>query len=318
MKRTDCPLFTVLTPTYNRASTLPRLYASLCRQSFQDFEWLVIDDGSSDDTRSLINTWQAEATLCIRYHYQPNAGKHVAFNVGVAEACGSWIAEIDSDDELLPQALETVIDAWHGIPAPERASFVGVTGLCLDDRGRIVGNRYPSDRFVADTLEAHYKYGVRGEKWGVHRRDVLQEFPFPVPPGLKYVPERIVWSRIARKYRTLYINEPLRIYHSGAPEEQLTKRRFASVAHTALLEHQCVLNSELQWFFVAPQQFLRSAVHYGRASLHLKRSSAEQLHSLRAKARWLWIVATPLAWLAYLRDCGVERAASARSHAGLG
>src|SRR5690242_19362698 len=100
------PLFTVFTPTYNRAHTIERVYRSLCTQNCRDFEWLVVDDGSTDGTEALIRQWQHEAEFPIRYFWQPNAGKHVAMNRGVAEASGSLFLTLDSDDACVPWALE--------------------------------------------------------------------------------------------------------------------------------------------------------------------------------------------------------------------
>lgn len=139
------PTFTVLTPTYNRVRTLPRLYESLCRQTCTDFEWLVVDDGSTDETAGMVEAWRAndDTPMAIRYVWQPNAGKAAAFNHGVRLACGTLIAQIDSDDELLPTALQAVFDAWERINPIEREHFVGVTGLCVNDNGAVVGSSYP-------------------------------------------------------------------------------------------------------------------------------------------------------------------------------
>lgn len=303
MGLSGAPLFTVLTPTYDRAATLPRLYRSLCRQTFRDFEWLVVDDGSRDCTRDLIEGWQTASVLPIRYVSQPNAGKLAACNKGVAESRSELVAQIDSDDELLPDALQKLVHAWYGIAEAERPNFVGVTGLCVDSHGRVVGDRYPKDRLISDSMETRYRYRIRGEKWGFQRRAVLLEFPFPMIDGLPYVPEGVVWSRIARNYKTLYINEPLRVYRADAPKGRISTRRgFAASAGGVLVEHQNILNTELQWLRVAPLRFLRSAVHYGRASFHLKRSLATHARSLCFPAQLLWIVSVPLAFLVYLRD----------------
>src|SRR4051812_47352897 len=137
--------FTVVTATYNRAHTLHRVYESLLAQTFRDFEWLVVDDGSTDGTRKLIEGWQAEASFAIRYLYQANAGKHIACNRAVREAAGRFITGIDSDDACLPHALERLIHHWNRIPADEQAGFTGVSALCIDETGQLVGTRFPRD-----------------------------------------------------------------------------------------------------------------------------------------------------------------------------
>ena len=295
-------MFTVLTPTYNRAALLPRLYESLCRQSFTDFEWLIIDDGSSDDTQELINRWINEATFKIRYLHQANSGKQSAFNRGVVNALGTLIAQIDSDDELVPDALQKLAESWETISRQDRHRFVGVTGLCRDDNGQIVGDRYPTSPFVSNNLECRYRHRIRGEKWGFQRRDVLMNFPFPESPETSHVPESIIWGQIARQYMTLYINEPLRIYHSSQGANQLTKRSAAESSKAMLLQHTHALNAELDFFRSSPLSFIRSAVHYTRSSLHQKHSLAAQFRGLQSFARLLWALSLPVGWYVYRRD----------------
>jgi len=102
------PMFTICTPAYNGAHTLFRVYNSLKSQTLQDFEWIVIDDGSIDNTAEIIGRWQSEADFSIVYHYQPNSGKPVAFNRGVKMARGELFLIIDHDDAFLPESLESM------------------------------------------------------------------------------------------------------------------------------------------------------------------------------------------------------------------
>ena len=122
--------FTVFTPTYNRAHTLPRLYQSIRRQTVRDFEWVIVDDGSTDGTEALVRQWQQEGNdFPIRYFWQPNQHKKVAFNRGVREASAPWFVPIDSDDELLPDALEQFARMWATIPTAEQTRYCAVVGL---------------------------------------------------------------------------------------------------------------------------------------------------------------------------------------------
>jgi glycosyltransferase involved in cell wall biosynthesis len=141
------PFFTVFTATYNRAHTLHRAFDSLCAQSFRDFEWLVVDDGSTDDTANLIDKWIKTANFPIRYFRQPNSGKHIAHNLAIREARGQFFTVIDSDDALMPAALERAHNLWHEIPETERYKFCGAglrsAGLFpLNKRSRILHERY--------------------------------------------------------------------------------------------------------------------------------------------------------------------------------
>ena len=208
--------FTVLTPTYNRAATLHRVYQSLAGQTFRDFEWLVVDDGSTDNTHQIIGEWQARAAFPIRYVWQKNQHKKTAFNRGVREARGELIVALDSDDEMTPDALAILDEAWRAIPEAERERFVAVTGLCARPDGSIVGDRFPADVFDSNAVDMYFRQRIQGEKFGCMRADVLRRFPFPQEvPG--FVPESLVWWAIARQgYRSRFINRVVRIYHDSA------------------------------------------------------------------------------------------------------
>ncbi len=157
-------VFTVFTATFNRARVLHRVYDSLRTQTFRDFEWLVVDDGSTDGTGALVEAWRAEANFPIRYRYQENRGKHVACNRAVAEARGRFFLTLDSDDACVPQALARLNRYWEEIPEREQPGFSAVTVLCMDEAGRIVGDRFPRRITDSDPLEVPFRLKVRGEK----------------------------------------------------------------------------------------------------------------------------------------------------------
>ena len=213
------PTFTVFTATHDRAHLLQRVFDSLERQTYRDFEWLIVDDGSTDGTDSMVRDWALRADFPVRYVRQPHSGKHVAFNRGVREARGRLFLSWDSDDGAVPEALERFKVHWGSIPADRRARFSAVTALCMDEHGRPVGDRFPRDITDSEPLELYFRYRTRGEKWGFQRTDVLLEFPFPEPPGVSFVSESIVWFAIARRFKTRYVNEYLRIYCSSGPTE---------------------------------------------------------------------------------------------------
>src|SRR5579884_1059571 len=132
--------FTVLTATYNRAYCLPRVYQSLCAQTFRDFEWVIVDDGSTDGTKELVASWKS-SFFPIRYFWKPNAGKHTAINLGVLQAKGELTLILDSDDPCIPTALERFDFHWRQIPNPEK--FANLSCLCARPDGSIVGKPYP-------------------------------------------------------------------------------------------------------------------------------------------------------------------------------
>lgn len=265
-------LFTVFTPTYNRATTLHRVYESLMAQTFKDFEWLIIDDGSSDDTEALVRNWQSadKTWFPIRYIWQENQHKKVAHNRGVREAKGELFLTLDSDDRCVPNALERFAYHWAEIPKDVRSDFSAVTSLCKDESGNIVGDRFPGDWIDSDSLEIRYKYRIQGEKWGFHRTEVLQQFLFPEEiKGL--VPESVVWSAIAKKYKTRFINEALRVYCEDQDGSAMQLSHLVNPKENAAGHAYwkwSVLSHNLAYFWIQPKAFLLDAARLTRFSLH--------------------------------------------------
>ena len=281
--------FTVLTPTYNRKDKLHRVYDSLVGQSFRDFEWLVVDDGSTDGTEELVSHWASGADFPIRYVYKENGGKHTALNRGLPEARGRYTIILDSDDACLITSLEEFKAAWESLPNPDR--FACVTSLCQDEAGRIVGTEFPAPVWDSYYLEATYVHKMKGDKWECWRTAALREFPFPEPENTRLVPESVVLFAVARRYQTRYLNRPLRIYHDDGADSSLVRvsdpRRHASGSR---LCERAALNENLDYFSRAPLYFLSSAAKYVRACWYLRIGFFRQLRELKGGARLLWLL----------------------------
>lgn len=298
--------FTVCTATLNRAHTLHRVFNSLNAQTFQDFEWLVIDDGSSDDTERLITEWQSNTSFQIRYKYQQNQGKHIAINLGAKLALGDLFVVADSDDAFLPNALEVFYEAWLAIPKTSRNDFVGVTGLCVTDDGMVIGDRFPEDILDTTSLEVSYRHRVGGEKWGCYRTDIMRQFPSPSIEGLPFFSESVIWHAIGRRYLTRFINKPLRIYKQDAGD-QLTRRSPKDTAPAGIF-YVMSLNNDHDYMFVAPLFFARIAAHGVRFALHRSERFGKQLSQLsRPKLKALWMAAYLPGFILYVADLISER-----------
>ncbi|MFB2832750.1 glycosyltransferase family 2 protein [Aeromonas jandaei] len=182
-----------MTPTYNRAYVLPRLYDSLCQQTRQDFEWLVIDDGSTDGTAELIFDYRVKSDFSINYFYKENGGKHRAINEGVVHATGDWIIIVDSDDLLTGDAVAKLYDVMNHIGS----EFVGMCFRRTTLSGHIIGISDPawSKSIVMQPIMAGHV--LKGDLAYVFRTNVMRECPFPEFPGEKFVPELYIWNKIA-------------------------------------------------------------------------------------------------------------------------
>lgn len=208
-------LFTVFTSTYNRAYSLRRLYESLKRQSISDFEWLIVDDGSYDNTRSLVEEFISEKILNINYIYQINGGKHRAINNGLLHAKGELFFNVDSDDYLLADSLLIISQYFDQIK--QNCRFAGVCGLKCFENGEPTGGYLSQDFYDWSPLIRPY----RGDMAEVFRTDIARRYPFPDYEGENFCPEGIVLNRIGKDYLLRYFNR--KIYICEYLSDGLTK-----------------------------------------------------------------------------------------------
>ncbi len=197
---------TVFTPAYNRAHTIGRTYESLCRQTCKDFCWLVVDDGSSDNTRELVEGWIAEDRIPIKYIYQQNQGMHGAHNTAYRNIETPLNTCIDSDDYMPDDAVEKILNCWkeHG-----DEKFAGIIGLDVTEDGRVIGTRF-SDDMKKTTLQGFYAAGGLGDKKLVYRTDVIKRYPeYPLFEGERYVGLAYKYMLIDQDYELITLNEPL-------------------------------------------------------------------------------------------------------------
>jgi glycosyltransferase involved in cell wall biosynthesis len=201
--------FTVLTPTFNRARCLQRVYESLCAQTFRDFEWVIVDDGGADGTRELVAQWKP--FFPIRYTWKPNGGMHTAINAGVQQAAGEFVLLMDDDDYCVPHALERFDDRWKQISNPDRFAFL--VGICYREDGKtILGSRLPRDYVDAFTVGEKIAL-CQTDRWGICRADVFRQFPYPEFKNERFIDLGVVQNRIMKKYAARFFDEPLQIHH---------------------------------------------------------------------------------------------------------
>lgn len=209
-------MVTILTPTYNRCKLLPALYESLKRQTSKNFEWLIVDDGSSDDTKKLVETLKdSEEDFKIKYVYKENGGKHTALNIGFDCCEGELTAIVDSDDYLVDNAVETIEKYWAKYSSD--VSLCGLVFLREDKDGNITGQKFPGDEYRSNYIDCRINEGIKGDKFEVFRTEHLKQYRFPVFKGERFIGESVVWGKMAEKYDMIHINVPLYVceYHEG-------------------------------------------------------------------------------------------------------
>ncbi len=215
-------MLTIITPTYNRGYCIKNLYDSLLDQTKKDFEWIIIDDGSVDDTIEIVRKWIRECDVFpISYYKQENGGKHRALNKGIQTAQGNYCLIVDSDDRLLPEAIQK-IQKWINEIDKDK-SFAGVSGNRGSDDKNIIGEFPNNVKFIDAKNTERSKKRLRGDKAEVYRTELLRKYPFPEFEGEKFLPEQAVWDQIAGDGYKLRWHKDI-IYLCQYQEDGLTRR----------------------------------------------------------------------------------------------
>ena len=251
---------TIFTPTFNRVRTLPRTYQSLCSQTCKDFEWLIIDDGSTDNTFEIVKSWISEADFNIRYIYQENQGMHGAHNTAYRNITAELNICIDSDDYMPIDAVENIISFWNKKRNDKYAGFIG-----LDQRedGSIIGTPFPNN-MSETTLIGFYANGGKGDKKLVYRTDVIKKYPeYPIFNGERYVGLAYKYMLIDQDYTMLTLNKPLVIveYQEDGSSNTMWKQYWSNPRGFAFFR-----KTEMRVAPTFKRKFI-SCVHYVSSSL---------------------------------------------------
>lgn len=207
----DCLMVTVLTPTYNRANTLAKLVDSLCRQTRTDFQWLVIDDGSTDNTETYIEMLkQQDLPFEWEYHKKKNGGKHTALNAAHPYIKGDVVLILDSDDYLTPDAVETVEQEWsyYLYSRPDIAILNYFRGK---KDGTHLSIAHAQDTYIDDDIHYRVNHHIKGDRCEVVRTDIFKKYPFPAYPNERFMSESWLWNVVALNYKTVYRNKTIYI-----------------------------------------------------------------------------------------------------------
>ncbi len=226
MEVTDMPLLTVFTPTYNRADLLVRCYESMKRQTSKEFIWMIIDDGSTDSTKDIVEQWSATTKdFQIEYYYKQNGGLHTAYNEAISHIVTPLCVCIDSDDWMPDDAVEKISKYWNMYG---ETKYAGIVGLDYDANGQIIGDFLPNQKSVnlIDLLTGKYSI-VNGDRTNVVRSELYRSVaPMKVFPGEKYFNPHYMHLEISRQYDFLVMNENLRYvdYQPGGMSDSILRQ----------------------------------------------------------------------------------------------
>ncbi|WP_299336514.1 glycosyltransferase family 2 protein [uncultured Psychroserpens sp.] len=253
--------FTVFTPVYNAENTIDRVHNSLLKQTFKDFEWIIINDGSTDESHKVISEIVTSSPLTIKYiNNETNKHKMACFFQAIDQANGELFLTFDADDECLPYALDTFKTEYDVLTKDEQTTIIAITGLCKDQNGNMIGDEFPTSPLISDPFEVSAIKRIKGEKWGFTSTKHLQSIKFNdcfIENG--FMMEGIIWTLFATHgYKTKYINTVVRIYHTNI-ENSISSSAKHKTALGAAVYHTVLCN----WFFKSyatssPKFFLKN------------------------------------------------------------
>lgn len=284
-------LITVFTPTYNREHTIHRVYDSLKNQNLKIvdnkpvFEWVIVDDGSKDNTKELVKQWQKEASFPIRYFYQENRGKIHAMRLGIENAHSTLFLIADSDDAFLPETIETFYKTWNSFSDEEKKKCGGIGVLHNDQYGKPIGNKYPVEHEMLPAIDIIFKWrnlGI-GDTWALLKTENLKK-SFIIPneaKNLKFIPETFFWDRIVfdLKPYSYFINKRLGIVYrnEGGNISQNIRLKYPD---GFLFESKWFINHYKFIFFKSPKTYIKHFLKYIIFSLHNKEKFKNIMSSL--------------------------------------
>lgn len=270
------PVLTVFTPTYNRAYCLNKCYESLLRQTSKDFEWLIVDDGSTDNTRELVNFWQEEGLIPISYLYKENGGMHSGYNTAYDHIFTELAVCIDSDDYMTDDAVEQIVNFWQGNKASQ---YAGIVGLDITEDGKVVGKELPKMKSMK-VYDYYNRYHGIGDKKMVYRPELIRPYHSPEFEGERLFPTCYKYFLVDLNYDMLIYNQPLCVvqympdgftanimsHYKKNLNSFIFYRKFILTYPNATLKHkfrfaihyvaECMLNKEKHWFLNAPKKHI--------------------------------------------------------------
>lgn len=261
--------FTVFTPVFNAEHTIARVHKSLKSQTFDNFEWLIINDGSTDNSHDIIQKITSETSINLRY-FKNNENKHkmACFVQAIDLAEGEFFLTLDADDECLENSLEIFNKAYNSIPSDLKAKIIAVTGLCKNQYGYQIGDNYPKQPFYSNTFKTYAIHNISGEKWGFTKTNILRNIGYDeafINNG--FMPEGLIWNLLSKEgFETKYINKILRIYYTGL-ENSISSSGIKNMALGSAVQYIANFN----WFFNssffnAPVFFIKNLFYLVRIS----------------------------------------------------
>ena len=298
-------LFTVFTPTHNRAHLIQNLYESLKRQTFKDFVWLVVDDGSKDNTKEVIENFQKEAIIDIQYHFIPNGFLYLAEKYSASVADSQYIVRIDDDDQLLDNCLERFLAEWELINKEGITDIGEIRALALREDGSVTGNYQPvigSEHIDTSYIERQLSSATQLENIACRKVEIWKQL-FKEDDQNKwlfdqvnYVEDSLIWFRLSRICRSRYLFVPLRLYCDNPVSitHNNLSNNYQRLCNSVFGSYM-VLNEMRDYYFKYPIYFLRILFTFGISGFKAKLNYKKMIQSLDSLlCKLIFFVFTPI------------------------
>ena len=267
--------FTVFTPTYNRVYTLQRVFDSLMSQTIHhsNFEWILINDGSTDNTDEIVKKFFSKADFNIQYIKQENHGKNYCHNKAIKLAQGELFLILDSDDAIVSECMDIFWRTWKKISLIDKEEIYGINCLCKDGyTNKLIGHKV-EDGLIENAYKWKHQNKIYFEGWGALNTKVFKKNLFPEINNIKFIPEAYLWDKVAKNRKVFSINEVLRIVffqNDGFTKNIIDSYRKHSEGR--YIYHKMVIN-DLFWdlLITNPVRLLKDFIQFGRMGLHSKK-----------------------------------------------
>lgn len=283
-------LISVFTPTYNRADLIHRVYDSLQQQDFRDFEWIIVDDGSTDDTSEVLEGFLKAADFPIKVHRQTNQGKVAAINYGLNIAEGELFICFDSDDWCTKDAFSTIAAQWHDLGSDGRNEYCGISCLKVLPDKSIVGEDYARMRTLGESYVDRFNRRIKGDKWEILRTDLHRKALYDLASDERYMAPEYAWLKMGRTHKTVFLNEAISIveYQAGGISLNNLAHRVSSPV-SAKRFYQLAYSVSDNWV-----TRLRSTINLARFAFHAECASGLPLV--------IKMISSVPGWLMYQND----------------
>lgn len=246
---------TVITTTYNRDYCLHQVYESLLRQTSDDFIWLIVDDGSVDNTKKLVKKWQTESKIIIEYYYKPNGGMHTARNLAYEKVHTKLNVIIDSDDWMTDDGVECIVEYWKKYGAEQ---YYGIISHNIDLKGNIIGSEFPKGLSASKHQDLIEKYSITGDKKLILRSDLSKLYPYPEFEGEKFYPASYKFRKLDQNYCLLIMNKATCVVDYN--DDSMTFNKYAQ--YKANCKGFAHYRNEMISMSKSPKYIIKDMIHY--------------------------------------------------------